>query len=131
MKGAGSHQSWFAALRRDRGLFALVGALAVLLGLLQPVAAAKDATFADLLVICTDHSSPAPADHPPAGGPDCPLCPTGHLCGLAGFLGTAASAAPAVIPPERDLPTAIPAGTRLAAPAGEAPPAIRGPPLPA
>ncbi|WEX08449.1 hypothetical protein [Chelativorans sp. AA-79] len=126
----GSQPSWFATLRRDRGLFALVSALAILLGLLQPIAAAQNARFNDLLVICNTSASPAaPADHGKRT-PDCPLCPTGHLCGTK-----AAPAVPAQIPAL--VPLAVLPGQRLSGPAtaalpglsDEAPPSIRAPPL--
>jgi len=125
-----SSPSWFDTLRRDRGLFALVCALAMLIGLLQPVVAAQNTQFSDLLVICNADGSPAaPADHQQQG-PDCPLCPTGHLCA-----GPANLASPAEIPP---LASSLRASGRLLRPglsrlpgssAQSSPPSIRAPPL--
>ena len=126
----GSQPSWFETLRRDRGLFALVGALAILISMLQPVIAAENAAFADLRILCIgDHSSGAPADHQ-RQGPDCPLCPTGHFCA-----GAASLAAPGQIPA---LTFSLPLSGRKLSPGlislpgspGEtSPPSIRAPPL--
>jgi hypothetical protein len=128
MRGKNRQASWFATLRRDRGLFAVVGAFALLLSLLLPLAAAQNAAYQDLLVLCSTHAEPT--QQQPATGPDCPLCPAGHLCGLAGFL-----AAPAQIPalalsvPATNEPWRKRADAPLPGSSGGAPPSIRAPPL--
>lgn len=72
-------QSWFAQLRRDRALFAVVGLFALLLSALQPAVAAVNEPYRDLMVICHPLGEVGPLSR--GQEPDCPLCPTGHLCG--------------------------------------------------
>ncbi|WP_156936680.1 hypothetical protein [Chelativorans sp. J32] len=126
----GSSSSWFDTLRRDRGLFALVGALAILISMLQPVAAARNAEFAGLGILCvSDHSSSRPGDYQKQG-PDCPLCPTGHLCASPASLATPAEIPtlgfflPAISQQLRPRQSQLP-GFRSEA----SPPSIRAPPF--
>ncbi|MBX9453011.1 MAG: hypothetical protein KL801_14435 [Mesorhizobium sp.] len=72
--------TWFATLRRDRGLFALIGCLILLLNVLQPVTAAKAAENG-LWVICTVYGAEKPVDGSDLPAPlqeKCPICLFGH-----------------------------------------------------
>jgi hypothetical protein len=78
---------WFAALRRDRALFALAGTLILLAHVFQPWVEARAANTANAWVICTAFgmaiASPDDKDLPPAGSADdCPQC-TGACGGFA------------------------------------------------
>jgi len=132
--GRASYTTWFAGLRRDRGLFAVVASLVMLLNVLQPLTAAQ-AGEAGGWVICTIYGAekPVDADDIPTAWPEnCPICLAGNGC---------SSAAPgwkALLSPEPAFP-APPAfaGQQLisrsvllpAQLAGDPPPAIRAPPL--
>lgn len=74
--------SWFDRLRRDRALFAIVGSLALLVSAMQPAAAARASGFSPFLVLCSNMHGDWSGNPKPTQLPDCPLCPTGHLCGL-------------------------------------------------
>lgn len=120
----------FAALRRDRLLFALVGSLLLMLHALQPLAAAQmpqDAHFA----ICTIHGIDDRGVAPAGPLDDCPACLVAACSSLAVYKATldacAAFPAPptliAVAPPPA-APQSGPAGRQ-----GEPSPAIRAPPF--
>ncbi|WP_157017486.1 hypothetical protein [Mesorhizobium xinjiangense] len=127
---------FLARLRRDRALFALVGMIVMLAGLLQPFAEARAAGSDNAWVICTTFgvvkADPAGDAEPLAGAADdCPLCIAGHHCGSVP-LRTAVPAAgiawePLLLPAflswrRRSAPV-------LHAPLGAPPPAIRAPPV--
>jgi hypothetical protein len=71
---------WFAALRRDRALFALVATLAFSLQLLQPLAAASLADGRLAGAICTLAHADAGDDLPSAWPDECPVCLAGAPC---------------------------------------------------
>lgn len=128
MRRERSSASWFATLRRDRCLFAFVGALTLLLGMLQPLAAAENAGFQGLSVLCSTADSPA--GHVPDQGPDCPLCPAGHLCAMHGAIAAPVSLSGwAVSSPSPDRPRPVRTSASLNAADGAVPPSIRAPPL--
>jgi hypothetical protein len=122
--------SWFERLRRERGLFALVGALLLVLNTFQPLAQAAS-TRAGGWIIC--HGFVAEADKggaPDAPQRDCPIC-------IAGACASVSAPAKALLPlgpafmapvlepvsPEREL-----VRTHLDARAGP-PSGIRAPPF--
>lgn len=124
----------FASLRRDRLLFALLGALVLFLNTLQPLAAAQMPAGGHL-VICTalDAGGTAGVAGDPSSGPldDCPICLIGNACG-AGLAQKAASASSAAFPAPARLVTPVLFATTYQSPAalpGAPPPAIRAPPL--
>lgn len=72
-------KGWFAALRRDRVLFALAGTFILLSHVFQPLAAAHAASTANGWVICTtlgmETASPDGMNLPVPGAADhCPQC---------------------------------------------------------
>ncbi|XHB98257.1 hypothetical protein ABWH97_07960 [Nitratireductor sp. ac15] len=77
------NKSWFESLRRDAKLFAAVGIISLLMGLLQPLALAATAPVSHGFVICTTYGIGTASDdsreHPRAS--QCPLCVSGHACG--------------------------------------------------
>lgn len=124
--------AWFATLRRDRGLFALVGCLLLVLNLLQPLVAAQ-AGAGGHLVICTlsgaqaqDAASGLPSTMPE----NCPICLAGVACPGAPAYKAALAAEPAFPAPAAltapVLAEAEPGFVRLAL---GPPPPIRAPPL--
>jgi hypothetical protein len=127
---------WFAALRRDRLLFAVAAAFLLLTHLFQPVAAARAANTANAWVICTIFGMQAASTDgtstPPIGVPDeCLACIGGPYASMAVPLRLATSfeaAFPAPMANRESVPgrveTTIPPD-RL----NEPPPAIRAPPL--
>lgn len=121
----------FASLRRDRFLFALLGALVLFLNTLQPLAAAQMPAGGHL-VICTALDAGGTAGDPSSGPlDDCPVCLIGNACG-AGLAQKAASASSAAFPaPARLVAPALFAAAHQgpAALPGAPPPAIRAPPL--
>lgn len=128
MSKARRQPGWFATLRRDRALFAALAVLLLFAGTLQPLAAAKAARFAGLDILCNPLNMADKPEHG-RGGPECPLCPTGHLCATGMGMDARADAPMSVA----DRP-----GARLPAPArghaaegasAGAPPSIRGPPF--
>ncbi|WP_019172678.1 hypothetical protein [Pseudaminobacter salicylatoxidans] len=125
---------WFAALRRDRLLFAIAASLVLLAHVFQPLAEARAASRADGLVICTMlgmRTVVPDGKLPPAGTTDkCPTCIGGPCAGMVAPLKVVdvfekAFAAPVtlcdagVFPAEIRIPP-----DRLSEP----PPAIRAPP---
>lgn len=136
MEGRGTSQGWFAALRRDRALFAVAAALVLLTHLFQPLAEANAANTAKAWVICTMFGeAKAPAVDgavPPLGAADdCPTCIGGPCAGMGAPTKLLAGSEPAYAVPAayagrfiHFVETEIPPG-RL----NEPPPAIRGPPL--
>lgn len=125
--------TWFAALRCDRLLFALVGSLVLLLNAAQPLVAAglsQDGHW----VICTAYGAEKPldaSDLPSAMSEDCPICLAGVACPGAPAYKAVLSADPAF--PAPMALTAAPRGNetqnRPALRPGDPPPAIRAPPL--
>lgn len=124
--------TWFASLRRDRGLFALVGCLVMLLNVLQPVVAqAEDGRW----TICTIYGAEKPVggDDLPSVWPDeCPICIAGNHCASAPPAAKALLAFEPAFPAPASLPaplvrreSAVMATPGLGAP----PPDIRGPPV--
>lgn len=82
MNRSADRTSWFAALRRDGRLFAVVGALILLAKVLQPLAEAHAASTGKAWVICTVFGTAKPADAdgtplPAAAADDCPICLAG------------------------------------------------------
>jgi hypothetical protein len=75
-----SGMGWFAALRRDRALFALVATLAFSLQLLQPLAAASLAEGRVAGAICTLAHADGTGDLPSAWPDECPVCLAGAPC---------------------------------------------------
>ena len=126
--------TWFATLRRDSLLFALVGCLVLLVNALQPLAAAQ-AVEGGHGAICTLYGAvePSGGDQAPSEMPDdCPICLSGNACS------SAAPAYKAVVAffPAFPAPEALTAGPVRAEPQaglaerpGDPPPAIRAPPL--
>ncbi len=126
-------KSWFESLRRDAGLFAAVGFLALFLNALQPLLAAAATATPGGFVICTTYGVGTAGDnnreHP--RNVECPLCLTGHSCSFQ--IAAGAPAAPAVI--GLPSPVAVPAGPYWAlrvptARTDDPPPSIRAPPFP-
>lgn len=127
---------WFAALRRDRLLFAVAATLVLLTHLFQPLAEAKAANTANAWVICTifgmQAAAPDSKDIPPIGAPDdCPTCIGGPCAGMAvplRLVPAFEAAFPAPVANREStlelVETTIPPD-RL----NEPPPAIRAPPL--
>lgn len=125
--------SLFASLRRDRFLFALVGALVLFLNALQPLAASQMPEGGHM-AICTalaGGEAGANGDLPSGTLDDCPVCLIGNACGatatykavpaaFAAFPARAALAAQPLRPDAASGPLEA-----LIAP----PPAIRAPPL--
>ena len=125
---------WFAALRRDRLLFAIAASLVLLAHVCQPLAEARAASRADGWVICTmfgmQKAEPDGKLPPIGAADDCPSCIMGPCAGMAAPLRVEAPFDPAFAAPVayRDgrlisIETKIPA-ERL----NEPPPAIRAPP---
>lgn len=120
--------TFFATLRRDRLLFALVGAFVLLLNMMQPLAAAQGGEDGHW-VICT----PGGMLEPPAAMPQsCPVCLLGNGCpgGVPAY--RAALAADPAFPGAYALAAVRPDPRRQPAFAprpGDPPPAIRAPPL--
>lgn len=129
----GSRQTWFATLRRDSGLFAVAGALVMLLNIVQPLLAAQ-ASDAGHWVICTVYGPEKPieaSDLPAAMSDKCPICLAGNACAGAPAYKAALSSDPAF--PAPAALTAAPLhveerGPVTPGPTGP-PPAIRAPPL--
>jgi hypothetical protein len=125
--------TWFATLRRDRGLFALIGCLILLLNVLQPVTAAKAAENG-LWVICTVYGAEKPLDGSDLPTPlqeKCPICLFGHG-GQAGPLYKALPATEPAFPTPLALSfvhTFVEADENFVPRPDDPPPAIRGPPL--
>jgi hypothetical protein len=131
MREGHRNRSWFALLRRDRLLFALVSIFLVFTATLEPLAAAQDAPLDRLGTICrlvADNAVPSPLPRERSSHEDCAKCVAGPCAGMAlapraGPVGTlvgfeasdATHAAPRV--------DRVPCGL-----AGEPPPAIRAPP---
>lgn len=128
-----SRLTLFASLRRDRFLFALLGALVLILHTLQPLAAAQ-MPGGGHMAICTALDAGGGTDAAgDSSGPldDCPICLIGNACGamavykatlaaFAAFPAPAALAAQSAPAAAGDGPTGLP---------GAPPPAIRAPPL--
>jgi len=125
---------WFAALRRDRLLFAIAASLVLLAHLFQPLAEARAASKADGWVICTvfgmQKAQPGSKLAPSGTVEDCPSCIMGPCAGMAVPLRVAAPfdhafAAPVAFRDGRliSIESKIPP-ERL----NEPPPAIRAPP---
>ena len=131
---AGENRTWFETLRRDRGLFAVVGCFVLLLNIVQPLAASQ-AGEGGRWVICTVYGAEEPVDPsdlPAAGLEHCPICLGGNSCAKAPLYKAALSILPAfpapevlaaAVPPVRD---AVPPPRRAVDP----PTAIRAPPFP-
>nr|WP_265516776.1 hypothetical protein [Nitratireductor luteus] len=127
MSKARRQPGWFATLRRDRGLFTALAVLLLFVGALQPLSAANAARFAGLDILCNPLNA---ADKPQQsrGEPECPLCPTGHLCAMSVAMDARADATmPVVDRPGVRLPSPA-RGHAVAASSAGAPPSIRGPP---
>lgn len=125
--------TWFATLRRDRGLFALIGCLILLLNVLQPVTAAKAAENG-LWVICTVYGAEKPLDGSDLPTPlqeKCPICLFGHG-GQAGPVYKALPAMEPAFPTPLALSfvhTFFETDENFVPRPDDPPPAIRGPPL--
>jgi hypothetical protein len=74
--------SFFACLRRERRLFALVGSLVLLLGVWQPLALAEQGTSGAGVICHGANSDPGPDTGPDEPQRDCPMC-IGGLCASA------------------------------------------------
>jgi hypothetical protein len=133
MRRAHRNRSWFAQLRRDRLLFALVSIFLVCAGALEPQAAAQSVPLDRIGTICrlaADDavSLPLPSQEP--SHEDCVQCVAGPCAGLAlaaradfaeTVVGLEASNAAPATPRANRIPRAL---------SGEPPPAIRAPPVP-
>jgi hypothetical protein len=126
---------WFAALRRDRLLFAIVGTLVLLSHIFQPWAEARAANTANAWVICTafgmEMGSPSGKGLPPAGAADdCPQC-IGACGGIAAKPKIMAASEIAFPAPAafRHALTAVHTEDLPPGRLNEPPPAIRAPPL--
>jgi hypothetical protein len=126
---------WFAALRRDRLLFAFAAIFLLLAHLFQPLAEARAADSKNVWVICTIFGmqtvSPDESSTSPDGVQDhCPTCIGGPCAGMAAPL-RLSSAFEEAFPSPEAISEAMPrlARTKLPpAPLNEPPPAIRAPP---
>lgn len=132
MKASPADTSWFESLRRDAKLFAVVGLLSLVMGLLQPLAVAAAAPASYGFVICTTYGVGKAADgnrqHP--RNAECPLCLTGHSCSFQFAPATPPLPATALQTParERSIRAAWRQPARLST-RGDTPPSIRAPPL--
>lgn len=126
-----------ASLRRDRGLFALVGSFLIVLAMMQPLAAAiAQSEKGGHWVICTLAGAQMQAetgDLPGSMTQTCPACVFGNGCVGGGPAYRAILAAePAFPAPDRlaaaPLPDPRPLWVSRPGP-GDPPPAIRAPPL--
>ncbi|RJG42895.1 hypothetical protein [Mesorhizobium sp. DCY119] len=126
---------WFAALRRDRRLFALAATLVLVAHVFQPLAEARAANTANAWIICTTFgmqtATPDGKQLPPIGAADdCPTCIGGPCAGMAAPLKIEPSfeaAFPALVESRGQLFASFEAKIppdRL----NEPPPAIRAPP---
>ncbi|WP_421928404.1 DUF2946 family protein [Neoaquamicrobium sediminum] len=125
--------TWFATLRRDRGLFALIGCLILLLNVLQPVTAVK-ADENGLWVICTVYGAEKPldgSDLPASLQEKCPICLFGHSGHNAPIYRALPAAEPAFPTPLAlsFVQTFVEADENFVPRPDDPPPAIRGPPL--
>jgi len=125
-----SDTNLFGALRRDRLLFAIVGALVLVLHMLQPLAAARAASVG-LDVICSAFGDDDRANDAtlPAGVDDCPQCVAGPCSGLS--VADPSVGQPALAYPP--IPVASPQVVVVSHPAvhraeSDPPPPLRGPP---
>ncbi|HHZ07360.1 MAG TPA: hypothetical protein GX405_01110 [Rhizobiales bacterium] len=126
-----------AALRRDRVLFAVTGALILFAAYLQPLAEARATGTAHAWIVCTEFGAVRSASAGSGGGvlpgaDDCPKCvtgscqPTGPLQAIADSAGTGDVAFPDGDVAQR------PAGGETVPPAPcPGTHAIRAPPFPA
>ena len=124
--------TWFAALRRDRGAFALLAFILMLVQSVQPLAAAGAENLGGMPVICT--AMTADDDAPSPGAPlrheSCAKC----IAGACGFAPLAKALTPAMAAWAQPAAVAVPAW-RVDTPAfafrdmSGRPPAIRAPPV--
>lgn len=122
--------SWFATLRSDGRLFALLATLLLALQMLQPLAAARASEAAGHLVICTALGSEPAEDGTPTWHRGCALC-------IAGACGLSVPAQPVTDWAAAFEPAAAQAGPHwiwaepqpLASSYAERPPGIRAPPF--
>jgi hypothetical protein len=136
MRAARHTLGWFETLRRDRHLFVLLGAILMLVGMLQPLAEARAAETGKAWIICTVFGATKPGDPsgpplPAAAADDCPIClvaqhhdgkvvrPAVLLPGGPVFPMPEALARSWRPPLQEPVPASRP---------GDPPPAIRGPP---
>ncbi len=126
--------SWFGSLRRDAKLFAAVGCLSLLMGLLQPLALAAAAPASYGFVICTTYGIGTASDdsreHPRTT--ECPLCVSSHTCGFQ--FSSSTSQLPALvlpIPQENGAAVSHWGDGPHTNPASETAYGIRAPPAPA
>jgi hypothetical protein len=132
MRKAHRNRSWFAQLRRDRLLFAVVSIFLVFAATLEPLAAAQSVPADRIGTICrllaADDAVPSPLPSERSSHEDCAHCVAGPCAGLA--LAARADLAETVIRlPAGDAAHAAPRVNRVPrALAGEPPPAIRAPP---
>lgn len=125
--------SLFASLRRDRFLFAFVGALVLLLNALQPLAASQMPEGGHLAICTTlglDTQAASSGDLPAGPLDDCPICLIGNACGgMAGYKAVPASFAAFPAPAALTAALYAASGTSPAERLDAPPPAIRAPPL--
>ncbi|MGB3502722.1 MAG: hypothetical protein WBA44_13940 [Mesorhizobium sp.] len=123
---------WFAALRRDRGAFAVLALIAILIQALQPLAASSLVAAGGMPVICTAMSADQEPGKSPLNHESCARCVAG-ACRLA-------LAEVAVLPgefawatPDRQASAPVLAANQTTPdPSPPAlPPGIRAPPFPA
>lgn len=128
------NRSWFAGLRRDRNLFALVAVFALMLAVIQPAVPAVAAPGAQGgFVICSAHGGngasggqQAPDDHR-----DCPCCFFGHACGGMPLLSKLIQAHQPAFAPVASIKVAVAwpdPGPRGHSGPAASPPGIRAPP---
>lgn len=129
--------TFLASLRRDRGLFALVGSFLIILAMMQPLAAAiAQGDKGGHWVICTLAGAQIQTETgelPGSMTQTCPACVLGNGCGIAAPAYRAIlSAEPAFPAPDRlgatPLPDQRPLWVARPGP-GNPPTAIRAPPF--
>ncbi|WP_295813554.1 hypothetical protein [uncultured Nitratireductor sp.] len=132
MKACRRNTSWFDSLRHEARLFAAVGFLSLLMGLLQPLAVAVAAPVSYGFVICTTYGIGKAPDSSREGArkTECPLCLSGHACGFQ--FSPATPQLPVLAPPAwaRDGTVLRPWGEQFwTTPTSDTPPSIRAPPV--
>ena len=127
---------WFAALRRDRRLFALAATLVLVAHVFQPLAEARAANTANAWIICTTFGmQPATPDGkqlpPPGAADDCPTCIGGPCAGMSAPLKVEPVSVVAFPSPAADRGEVFASIETKISPdrLNEPPPAIRAPPF--
>ncbi|WP_258045656.1 DUF2946 family protein [Mesorhizobium sp. NBSH29] len=130
MKMRHQESGWFAALRRDRALFALVASFLLVSHLFQPLSQAHAAAGPQGWVICTSYGMEMPTGHglPEDMADSCPLCLGATSLAFA-KLGLPALLPELPSPPARVLASGPTSPQTLPPVPDGPPPAIRAPPF--